>query len=227
MRRINYDADYMQTKEYRIESVKYFITYEHRDLFEEVAADTIKRLKTKIQNQEEKITELYTRVSNDSISKEYEINDDPLAQIRDLKWDKDRNNEQMYALNEMRIIYLFKHFETGMKLLVNIAYPETSSKDLYNLHKEQGMKSFWAKKKINLSELDGNSNNEITQLRDLSNTLKHGSIQGDIWQIPEFVAPYNFFHSGNMESFYLRIQPAIDLFQKSLAKAIMQTLANN
>ena len=218
MRRVNYDFDYMQTKDYRVDFIRNF-HYEHGNLFEKAATETIEKLKIEIQKQEEKINELYIRISNDSTTKEYDINDDPFAQIRDLKWDKDRNNEHMFAFNQMRIIYLAMHLETSMSILIETAYPQTDTK---NFHHWDTMVSFFNEAKIDISNLDGYS--EVVQLRKLSNALKHTNPKRDVWKIPEFVAPYNFFGSINMEHFYLRVRPKYDSFRKNLNEAIIEKL---
>lgn len=63
MRNFHFDADYMNTKEYRKAAILEF-HYEHRNLFEKAAAESIDNLKYEISKTEDRIKTINQELSN-------------------------------------------------------------------------------------------------------------------------------------------------------------------
>lgn len=214
MRKFHIDSEFINTKEYKKGAILDF-HYEHRNLFDKAAESSINSLKDEVASAELSLIELNEKLEGISEEPEAEI---VCSQIRDLEWDIDWTNEHIFAFNEMRVIYLFKHFEIGIKSLIRFAYPITNTKGFYRW---DNILAFFKEKGINLSEVNGYS--ETDQLRKLNNQLKHsGELTDELRKLPEFLDPY--YGSSNLERFYFRVKPKTIAFQKALCDAIVKDL---
>lgn len=214
MRKFHFDLEFVNTKEYKKGIILDF-HYEHKNLFDKAAESSINSLKDEIAAAELSLIELNQKLDNISEESEAEIT---CTQIRDIEWDIDWNNEHIFAFNEMRIIYLFKHLEIGIKSLIQFAYPNTNTKDFYRW---DNILVFFKGKGINLPGVGGYL--ETDQLRKLNNQLKHsGELTDELKKLPEFSG--HFYGSGNLEMFYFRVKPKIIDFQKALCNAIVKEL---
>lgn len=123
--------------------------------------------------------------------------------------------DQWLALNEMRIIYMFKSVEIGLKSLIKTAYPKSKLKGLHNW---DFMDSFFKEKGINLKALEGYK--EVDELRRLNNNLKH-SEEWDMnsWGISEFKGEQLGF-----DEFVNRIEPKVIAFHNAVAEQVVKEL---
>jgi hypothetical protein len=203
----------METKEYRMMFISE-LHLERRNFFEGEAGKSIKALKEEITTKEKRIEELEEKVKDYKGGEPTEDQLISLSEIRDLKWDIDWAHEHIFAVNEMSIIYLFKHLEIGIKKLIEFVHPNANTKELFRW---DIMQSFFKGKGIIFSELKGYSN--VNQLRKLNNAFKHGDLSSVFGAIPEFP---DYFYGGNeaIEKFYNRVRPEVDLFQQSLSEAV-------
>jgi len=127
--------------------------------------------------------------------------------------------EQWLALNEMRIIYLFKSLEISLKSLINTAYPSTNIRDFY---KWDSIINFFKQKNIDVQKVSGYK--EANELRSLNNNFKHSlNLDGDVKRIPEF-KDAEFMDNPLIESFLERIVTKVKLFQISLIEEVRKDL---
>lgn len=77
-------------------------------------------------------------------------------------------SKELYAISEMKIIYAYKHFEIHLKFLLKASYENSKENDFY---KWESIVAFLKTKNIKLSEVS--NYNEINELRNLNNSIKH------------------------------------------------------
>jgi hypothetical protein len=78
------------------------------------------------------------------------------------------NNEHIYALLEMKIIYAFKDVEINTKFLLNAAYSKNTSHEFY---KWERLLDFLKEKSIEAGQLKGYQ--PVNELRLVNNCIKH------------------------------------------------------
>jgi hypothetical protein len=127
--------------------------------------------------------------------------------------------DQLFALSEMNIIYIFKEFEINLKLLLKKVYGN-DDKSLYNWDK---LKSYFKSKKISISEIDGYE--EMRQLKELNNHLKHSSrkISDKIKNIKEFKGEH-ILTEEMINEFFERIKASPITFLTSIVNLIYEDL---
>lgn len=129
------------------------------------------------------------------------------------------NNEQLLALEGMKVIYAFKHLEINMKILIRATYSVIDSREFYRWDK---IISFLKTKNIDASKLDGYKVTD--ELRKVNNAFKHSNEPGpEVNKITEFKAKTTFQYT-DLQSFYNRIKSAPGIFLESLAWAIYKDL---
>ena len=128
--------------------------------------------------------------------------------------------DELLVLFEMKIIYAFKHLEINIKKLLFSAYDDPY---INRQFKWDTIIQFLQSKKINAKDL--NAYEEINQLRNLNNTLKHSDREIDqfIKNIPEF-KDKELISFIELELFYKRIKKAPSVFLDSMVSAIFKDL---
>ena len=202
------------------DQVKEMIRYSHNNMnsFETSIRETLEKIKKELVEDEKKL-----EVCNDLLSKcpprDVIPSEEELSlyeEITEIERDKFFRNEDLLAINEMRIIYLFKNLEIGMKSMINTAY---SSVNLKSLHKWENMKDYFAEKSIRLSLLTGYQ--EADQLRKVNNNIKHSmELNSDVKLITEFRG-MDFFTHDSISIFCERIKPGLEKFQSELSEAVI------
>ncbi|GAA4277570.1 hypothetical protein [Aquimarina mytili] len=109
--------------------------------------------------------------------------------------------QQLMAVYEVKIIHLYKSLEINVKRLLKAAYNKTS-KDLYRWSTLTG---FLNSKEIDYKKIKGYV--EVNQLREVNNTLKHWTREGDskIGHIEEF-KEVDGYSEESLRKFYTRIR---------------------
>jgi hypothetical protein len=193
----------------------------YENLFEDAVKNVIKQLKDNIIILDNKRKEVSEKINNCSRIDEEIPTDEEIDLSDDLGgiiWEQQWYDEQLYALNEMRAIYMFKGIEIGMKSLIKMAYPKTNVKGFYHW---DNMLTFFLEKGIKLSDLPGYS--EIIQLKKLNNNLKHSDVlEGDTKKIPEFVN--ESILPDDFDVFFKRVEPMTKQFQESVTGEVVKEL---
>lgn len=162
--------------------------------------------------QENKIKNLKSKLSkNINLSNENFYDDD---------WEIIFLKQELKALAEMRILYIFKNFEIKLKLLISNSYKDANSRKMY---KWDFVVDYLKTKQIILKSLA--SYKEIIELKELSNTLKHSNnIIGDNTKnIIEFKNKTHI-QANELLEFYERIKNAPTNFISSLSIIIYKNL---
>ncbi len=188
-------------------------TFDLYNSFETSADNEIERLTNEIKTLKTKYKKLDSK----------EIKGKTEQEIMDVEIDKhyclidvDYIKEEIWALIEMKIIYAFKFLEINIKKLIRTGFSETQTKDFY---KWDSLNSFLKGRNIKPNSLNGFQ--EVTQLKDVNNSLKHsGEFNGEIKKrIPEFKNKENItFYDLNL--FYSRIKGFPKIYLGELASAI-------
>jgi hypothetical protein len=128
--------------------------------------------------------------------------------------------DELFALFEMKIIYAFKHLEINIKQLLFAAYQDNY---INRQFKWEAIIQFLSSKEIVAKEVNDYEN--ITQLRNLNNSLKHSdkTIDQSIKNIPEFKDKENM-HYSDLETFYRRVKKSPNVFLTSLISFVFKDL---
>lgn len=135
----------------------------------------------------------------------------------------DENTEyiqnQIFALSEMNIIYIFKEFEINLKFLLKKVYG-IDGKELYNWDK---LKDYLKSKNIPISEINGFE--EVRQLKELNNHIKHSNkeISKKIEDIKEFKGE-NILTEEMINKFFKRIKSSPTTLINGIVNAIYDNL---
>lgn len=192
------------------------------DLFDDATSKIFENLKDGLIAMRQKSTELESQVSNfteenGGIPTDEDL--DIIDKIMDLSFEEHWSVEHLSVLSEMKIVYLFKSLEINIKSLIKIAYPEAKTKEFFQW---ESILSYFKNKDILISTLDGY--NEVNDLRKVNNNIKHNNLIGaDINNIKEFSGEAYFTYS-NIDSFYNRVKPKIQIFISELGQQIIKDL---
>jgi hypothetical protein len=128
--------------------------------------------------------------------------------------------DELFALFEMKVIYAFKHLEINIKQLLLAAYQENY---INRQFKWDTIVSYLNSKNINAKEL--NDYNNINELRNVNNSLKHSDrvIDQSIKNIPEF-KDKETLHYSDLEAFYNRVKNSPNFFLTSLISFVFKDL---
>ncbi|MEO7214927.1 hypothetical protein [Mucilaginibacter sp.] len=119
------------------------------------------------------------------------------------------------AVAEMRIIYLFKNFEIGVRLLIEQVYKDSGFSDFY---KWDSLKNFFKGLGIIMSKISGYA--ETNELKNVNNQIKHGyELSKDVKGIKEFANAEAITYL-NCEQFYKRIHDKVNSFLANLSQAV-------
>lgn len=141
-------------------------------------------------------------------------------QIHEYHIDNYYREEEIWALFEMKIIYLYKFFEINVKKLLKGSFPNSSTKEFFRW---ESLIQFLKDKNINPIEIIGYK--EIYQLKELNNSFKHtDSLEKQtIELIPEFKSVKQISYR-QLDKFYKRLRKFPVEFLKDLASKIYDEL---
>lgn len=128
--------------------------------------------------------------------------------------------DELFALFEMKIIYAFKHLEINIKQLLFAAYQDNY---INRQFKWDSIIQFLNSKKIIAKDLNDYEN--INQLRNVNNSLKHSDkvIDQSIKNISEFKEK-DILSYYELELFYNRIKESPNTFLTSLASFVFKDI---
>jgi hypothetical protein len=128
--------------------------------------------------------------------------------------------EELFALLEMKIIYAFKHLEINIKQLLFAAYQDNY---INRQFKWDSIVQFLNSKSIIAKDLNDYEN--INQLRNVNNSLKHSDkvIDQLIKNIPEFKDKDTLSYN-DLELFYNRIKRSPNIFLTSLVSFVFKDI---
>lgn len=129
-------------------------------------------------------------------------------------------DDKLTALSEMNIVYAFKDLEINIKKLLRAAY----GIDVQDFYKWKSILNFLKLKKIKASELNGYQ--EINDLRELNNHIKHSTsqkINNKIKSIPEF-KEHPYLRHYELNDFFNRVKDSPYTFLDALSTEIYKEL---
>lgn len=220
-----YEIGFNEMRELNQMSLDTF-TFDKENMFESSADLVIKKLiQDKIKAEKEHYEWLRIRKDKPKRFEELEeqaeradINLD--IQIHEYHIENYYREEELWALLEMKIIYLYKFFEINIKKLLKSSFPNTSTKEFF---KWESLIEFLKNKNINPKDIVGY--NEIFQLKELNNSFKHSDkLEKQIINlIPEFKNAKQVSYT-QLDDFYKRLQKFPDAFLKDLSSKIYNEL---
>ncbi|SHN11833.1 hypothetical protein [Flavobacterium xinjiangense] len=175
---------------------KMFVLHVENNHFDKIAEDAIKK-------HEEEILKLK------------EINKENTIVDSEVFYDILFREEELKALSEMKIIYSYKHFETSLKFLLNSSYKDLDKSKLY---KWETISDILKIKKIDIRKLD--CFNDIDELREVNNAIKHDAILKSR-KIPVEFKDKDHLSYKDILTFYNRVEYAPVAFLKSLHDKII------
>lgn len=123
--------------------------------------------------------------------------------------------DELFALYEIKIIYAYKHLEINLKNLISKSYNDKSVNKQFNWEK---LNQYMLLKNINLKDIE--YYNEINDLRELNNVLKHSTeLNQDFTKIDEFKNIKQITYQ-ELEKFYNRVKKTPIDFLSSLSGKI-------
>lgn len=211
------ETEQLNPKEYKEDLLAGFSIQEN--LFE----DAVKSLGSSIKKNIDDLETEFNKVASTMPSEEnFDANGNRMPRFRILTRLhnlQSSQKQQWLAINEMRVLYLFKSLEISLKSLIATAYPSTNIRDLY---KWDSIIYFFIQKDIDIKKVDGYK--EANELRRLNNNLKHSQdLDADVMGILEFKNA-EFIDSQMIESFLDRIDEKLKSFQRSLIKEVRRDL---
>jgi len=128
--------------------------------------------------------------------------------------------EELLALEEMRIVFLFKSVEIAIKEMMSIAFPKLSKKDLY---KWEFVTSHLKSQGIPVKEIAGYR--ETDALRSINNHIKH-ALAPDRESIGVVACWSNDseFTNQKLLAFYEQVKPNVIDFMENLGNAIVKAV---
>ncbi len=167
-----------------------------------------------------------TKLSNMKVSNFDEDNngiptqedEDIFRGLNELRYDRETLNERLTALSEMKVIYLYKSLEIGIKSIVRSEYP---TQDITKFYILKNIVSFFQSKNIVFENLNGYL--QVEELLDVNNNIKHGSkIFAKVKEISEFKDKTELNYE-NIEAFYNRIKSEVQAFSFDLCSAVFNS----
>lgn len=181
------------------------------------------KMRQKASNTSERISELRLDFSEIESEKKYENVQNKIHKLQEKEHsyyiDSYWINLQLKSISEMQIINAFKNLEINIKELIQIAYPEINSKDLY---KWENLLQFFKNKGILIAHIQGYK--EMVDLKNLNNCIKHnGELNENVKKIMEFRLDDELNYV-NLINFYERIKDQIETFLRLLVNEIKKEL---
>ena len=220
-----YEIGFNEMRELNQMSLDTF-TFDKENMFESSADLVIKKLiQDKIKAEKEHYE--WLRIKKDEPKRFEELEEQAERadinleiQIHEYHIENYYREEELWALLEMKIIYLYKFFEINIKKLLKSSFPNTSTKEFF---KWESLIEFLKNKNINPKDIVGY--NEIFQLKELNNSFKHSDkLEKQIINlIPEFKNTKQVSYT-ELDDFYKRLQKFPDAFLKDLSSKIYKEL---
>lgn len=148
-----------------------------------------------------------------------EIDIDFESQMFNYTMDIYYREEELLALVEMKVIYLYKFFEINVKKLLRAAYSLNSTREFY---KWDELMNFIKSKNITPSKI--NCYNDLLHIKEVNNALKH---QNELdWKLKEKIQELKDekITYKQLEAFYERVKSSPLQFLKELSFAIYEEL---
>ncbi|MFT6443567.1 MAG: hypothetical protein ACJASM_003129, partial [Salibacteraceae bacterium] len=153
-----------------------------------------KRIKSESKKKDAEIPPLVTEAIN------------MLAEYNEYFVDYNSIMSELRALQEMKVLFLFKNIETSIKRIIKIGYGDSTSK----LFRWESMQEFMKNKGIKPKLLNGFE--QMNQLRIVGNCIKHSDqIDSHVQVIEEFNDSETFTFQ-NLAIFYSRVNEGAHLF---------------
>ncbi|MGQ1948804.1 hypothetical protein ACT3CD_17060 [Geofilum sp. OHC36d9] len=192
-------------------------TFDLYNSFESSADKEIERLINEIDKLNQKHNDLDKSQTKEKTEQEMmNIEIDKHYCLIDIEYIK----EEIWALIEMKILYEFKFLEINIKKLIRTTFSGTKTNDFY---KWDLLIAFLRSRNIKPKNLKGFL--EISQLKDVNNTLKHsGEFPEELKnKIPEFKKKriVSFY---DLDAFYSRIKNFPKIYLADLASAFQTEL---
>lgn len=194
------------------------------NLFESVIEPTIKSLKQDIETHKRDIAHISGVLEARLPGKDdFIFNSEGWRIFREftaVRNQQEAAKDELMALNQVRVIYLFKNLEISLRGLIKAAYRNLNTKDLF---KWESMISFFKQKNIDIQGINGYA--EVDELRRLNNNLKHSEkLEGDVLNIREFKLKDEVDQNDQIDRFVARILPKVMDFQQALIEEVRKEL---
>lgn len=212
-------------------NIKGFVKHAHLDslllyrfdFFENATKETYNNLIKKLEKDKNVIFKLGKKLSNDKKDDGTKLLTKKQIQLRDeytnLIVNFGSSSQNLNALAEMKVSFLFKSLEIVLKEIIAQSYPNINTGDFY---KWENMKSFFKSIAIDITILEGYV--ECVETSKVNNCIKHnGLINNDVNKIIEFNGKTKLDYE-NLEMFYLRVKQKIIKFCENLIKLIIEDL---
>ena len=194
--------------------------------FEEAVSPRLDDLSKEIKEIEQKIQELKQEKDDYPENMRYDTDGKPdesymnlFAEEGGLAYEIDLLSSQKLAIEEMKVVGLYKDFEIFLKELITISFPDAVTKELY---KWENVKSFLKSYSIQVGDI--RNQGVINELRIVNNNIKHSNtIEDAVKNIPEFENKEEFDYEG-LSQFYDRVRNEPVNFLDSLVDKILAYL---
>ena len=137
-------------------------------------------------------------------------------------WAIHSSEEDILALEEVRVVFLFRRVEIAIKKMMHIAFPKLNSKDLYRW---DVVKSHLKANGIIVANIQGYQ--ETYSLRVVNNNIKHSS---DLTEETKRSLPYwnseIEFTYNNLRNFREQVESKIRSFMEGFGEAIIEAVFN-
>lgn len=211
------DFGYFESKEHKKDTIL-SMHGRHVNLFANAIQEPVEKLKYQIKTDIEQRDLLWAKLSGEEEPTAEDL--DIYEGIADLAEAIEWNSNQLYALNEMRVIYLFKDIEIEMKTLLNTAFASVNIKKLFNW---EVISTVCKENNIRLEEIDGYK--QVNELRQLNNSIKHSDYLDDnCVKIIGINGSDEEDYSEALENFCNQIEPKIATFKERFAKLVADEL---
>jgi len=214
-------SNYFTEKDYKTSVINH-ISESFEDQFSEAIDVPIREYLNELKSLTKEVEELDNNLTHEVVEetgRPIQQDIDIYMHQADIKYDIYWLEEQLKAMAEMKIVYLFKSLEITMKKLVETAYPQTKTNRFYRW---ENFKTFFKNKDISLHEITGYE--EVVELRKVNNNIKH---KPEINESVKKIEGFNnekFFHFNSLNDFYNRIKLSVDHFLEILSSEVIDEL---
>lgn len=188
----------------------------------EVTRDTIQSA-----HQEARLAlkDIEARLKEVELTEDHPLSKEELALFDDFgdkAWVIHSSEDDLLALEEVRVVFLFRSVEIAIKEMIHIAFPNINSKDLYRW---ETIKSHLKVNGITVGNISGYQ--EIDSLRVVNNNIKHSSeLSEDTKRSLSFWNSELEFTYNNLRNFRKQAESKIRQFMEGLGEAIIEAAFN-
>lgn len=180
--------------------------------------------KSTIQKEKKQAKEDYDNLNEKMLGLEFTEDNPPSPEALklfeewgDRAWTIDSTEEALLALEEMRVVFLFKTVEIAIKEMVAIAFPKLNSKDLYRW---ESVTTHLKANGITIGEFTGYR--ETNALRIVNNNIKHSpELNPETKNSIPYWNDEVEFTDCNLGAFCEHVMPRVIQFIQSLGEAII------